>query len=124
MTTYYGRSDSRALCVSLEHGGCGYQHVRPADDVDGLWEFDECDQCAEWAVRNLGWAANPQKVELTPDEVEQRERAEKEGSILTRQMAEAMATAAAQAVVTATPSTPAKEPAPKRATRARKSTRG
>jgi len=45
------------------------------------------------------WARRADKVPLTPDEQIEKEQAEKEGTILTGQMARAMAEAAAQAVV-------------------------
>ncbi len=58
----------------------------------------ECSQCEKHLADDPRFANNLDKLPLTPDEELKRVRDEKEGNVLTRLMAVAMAEAAANAV--------------------------
>jgi hypothetical protein len=67
------------------------------DDYEPSFIID-CPQCNKDLKDDPRFAANPNKIPLTPDQITERERNEKEGNNLTRLMAQAMATAAAEAI--------------------------
>ena len=89
-----GRVGPGAVTVS---GGCGQSHGVQVDKAGH--PYIECDVCAPIQVsRHYGWSSSPAGVPPTPDEVAQRELAEREGtaatSIMLRQVSEALAGAA------------------------------
>lgn len=102
----YPRSDVNAVAVPTT----GHTHVRPF--IPGTETFSPTfcvdDECAEFLVKWCDWASNPAKIELTRDELDTIESEKDMGNALVRQMAAAMATAAATAAheagtITATP---------------------
>jgi hypothetical protein len=66
-------------------------------DYEPVFTID-CPQCAPLLRDDPRFAANPDKLPLTPDEETRKKRDEQEGNVLTRLMAQAMANAAAEAV--------------------------
>lgn len=101
--TAFARSDIHSVCIPLDSGGCGQTHSRPVlnakearkgaePDYDSTFGVN-CQQCEPILLGPLhGWARMAQKVELTPDELEEQERLEKEGSVATAAMAGALGT--------------------------------
>jgi len=85
----YGRSD-----IDTVSGDCSHTFKRALAST--AWAPDrtvpvvECDDCTPTLLA-LGWKDDPRKVELTPDEQEGRDLAEKEGHALTNTMAHAFA---------------------------------
>jgi hypothetical protein len=74
-----------------EHaGGCGKQHTVQLDD-DGR-AYIACDKCAPAIVGSpgLGFAASPGAVRLTPDEIGERELAERDGVAMQRIMTKSL----------------------------------
>lgn len=89
-----GRVGPGAVSVS---GGCGQSHGVEVDQQGH--PYIECPVCAPIQIgRHWGWAATPAGVPATPDELSQRELAEREGtaatSIMLRQVSAALANAA------------------------------
>jgi hypothetical protein len=67
------------LSLSPALGGCGAQHEALVDDRGRV--YYECDRCAPAAIAHLyGFAATPHGVPLTPDEIADRELAEREAT--------------------------------------------
>lgn len=77
------------------------REVEPSESAEYAKEFAvSCEPCATILLRDHKdqWANRADKVPLTPDEVDEKERLTKEGSILTRQMAEALGREAVERV--------------------------
>lgn len=65
--TAYAPTDVRAINAS---GGCGQQHLAPADLAPGDKMTIDCPPCEAVLLNlpGLGWSARPDGVALTPDE--------------------------------------------------------
>ena len=104
--TAFARDDIRSICIPVEAGGCGRVHERkvlnPKRKKNEIAVYDaefgvNCQQCEPILLSPLhGWASNPAKVELTPDQIEEKERLEKEGNIATTAMARELGAQLAQ----------------------------
>lgn len=81
-----GTREAGTVSIPPTSGGCGNQH---AVRVDGDHRpFVDCDLCAPVliAMPGAGWAATPNGVALTPDEIAERELAERDGTAMQRVM--------------------------------------
>lgn len=79
-----GRLAAGSVSVPTTAGGCGEQHTVTVDD-DGR-PYVNCDACAPVLISmpGSGWAATPNGVALTPDEMAERELAERDGTAMQR----------------------------------------
>jgi hypothetical protein len=91
MTDMAPAGDRAAGTVSLpEHrGGCGRQHTVTLDEDDR--PVISCPACAPALIGgHHGWAASPAGVPLTPDEIGEREVAERDGVAMQRIMTKSL----------------------------------
>lgn len=81
--TVYARSDVCYVAISRDHGGCGEGHARPV--VYGapakVWSLTCHGGCEDLLRHDPLWAATPQAIPETPDEVVIREDVEKRGQV-------------------------------------------
>jgi hypothetical protein len=70
-------SGGGTISISRTHGGCGESHHVQLDDRGHA--YYACDQCAPVAIGTMyGYTAHPGGVPLTPDELADREVAERD----------------------------------------------
>jgi len=80
-----GQVDAGTVSVSEANGGCGKQHKAFLNE-DGR-PCIECAVCAPVLIGgHYGWSATPNGVPLTPDEIAERELAERDGIAMQRVM--------------------------------------
>lgn len=79
-----GAVEAGAVSVAQHAGGCGQQHKVQVDDQHRA--YVACDECAPvlMGMPGAGWAATPNGVALTPDELGERELAERDGVAMQR----------------------------------------
>lgn len=74
--TAYAPTDCTSIAVHPENGGCGEEHKAGLLEPGELFRLN-CPQCEPVILRmRTGWAATPEGVALTPDEIGEAERAE------------------------------------------------
>jgi hypothetical protein len=67
--TVYAPTDSRAITIPVERGGCGQPH-EAGDLAEGARFVVDCPRCEPHIIgARLGWAHTPHGVALTPDEI-------------------------------------------------------
>jgi hypothetical protein len=81
-----GHVAAGTVSVPVGAGGCGRQHTAQLDENHR--PFIACDQCVPVLVGgpHPAWASTPNGVPLTPDEIAERELAERDGTAMQRVM--------------------------------------
>lgn len=74
--TVYAPTDHTSITIHPENGGCGEEHKAGLLESGEVFRIN-CPQCEPVILRmRTGWAATPEGVALTPDEIGEAERAE------------------------------------------------
>lgn len=74
--TVFAPTDHTSITVHPENGGCGEEHKAGILEPGELFRIN-CPQCEPVILgMRTGWAATPDGVSLTPDEIGEAERAE------------------------------------------------
>jgi hypothetical protein len=84
--------------TSIFIGQTGHTHNRAGDAEDETPTAIDCAACEPFLVRE-GWVYTPEAVPLTERQVRAREQTEREGNLAVKQVAEALAQAASDAIV-------------------------
>jgi hypothetical protein len=86
--------------TSISVGPTGHVHNRAqTDPADASPTAIDCDACGPFLIKE-GWTHDPESVPLTDRQERDKERVERDGNLAVKQVAEALAERAAEALVT------------------------